>query len=54
MSILEEPEHSHLRLFRADDESLWESRPQLSATDFTLDDASGEELDAFFEVLAEV
>ena len=54
MSVVEQPDEPHLRLYTADDERLWESRPRLRAEEFALDDISDEELDAFYAALAEV
>jgi hypothetical protein len=53
MSMVEQPEESHLRLFTADDERLWESRPRLTSEEFALEDVTDEEWDAFYAALAE-
>lgn len=53
MSVVEQPEHPPLRLFTVDDERLWDSRPHLSAEEFTLQEAVDDEWDALYVVLAE-
>ena len=53
MSLVEQPEESHLRLFTVDDERLWDSRPRLSSEEFALEDVTDEEWDAFYTALAE-
>lgn len=51
--MVEQPEEPHLRLFTAEDERLWESRPRLRAEELTLEDVTDEEWDAFYAALAE-
>ncbi|MGH8991780.1 MAG: hypothetical protein ACRDYV_14350 [Acidimicrobiia bacterium] len=53
MSLVEQPEEFHLRLFTVDDERLWDSRPRLSSEEFALEDVPDEEWDAFYAALAE-
>lgn len=53
VSVVEEPEEPHLRLYAVDDERLWESRPRLRAEEFALEDVTDEEWDAFYAALAE-
>ncbi len=53
MSLVDQPEESHLRLFTVDDERLWDSRPRLSSEEFALEDVTDEEWDAFYAALAE-
>lgn len=53
VSLVEQPEEPHLRLFTADDEHLWDSRPRLSAEEFAFEDVTDEEWDAFYACLAE-
>lgn len=53
LSVVEQPEQPHLRLFTVDDERLWESRPRLRAEDFALEDVTDEEWDAFYSALTD-
>jgi hypothetical protein len=53
VSVVEQPEEPHLRLFTVDDERLWESRPRLGPEEFALDEVTDEEWDSFHAVLAE-
>lgn len=53
MSLVEQPEEPHLRLFNADDERLWDSRPRLTPEEFALEDVTDEEWAAFYASLAE-
>jgi hypothetical protein len=53
VSVIKQPEESHLRLYTANDERLWESRPRLRAEEFALDEVTDEEWDAFYATLAE-
>lgn len=54
VSVVEQPEEPHLRLFTVDDEHLWASRPRLRVEEFVLDDVSDDEWDAFYAALAEM
>ncbi|MGH9278881.1 MAG: hypothetical protein ACRD12_12355 [Acidimicrobiales bacterium] len=53
MSVVEQPEEPHLRLYAVDDERLWESRPRLHAEEFALDDVSDDEWEAFYSALSD-
>jgi hypothetical protein len=53
VSVVEQPEQPHLRLFTVDDERLWDAKPRLSAEDFALREATNRELDAFYAALAD-
>ncbi|MGH9223825.1 MAG: hypothetical protein ACRD2W_08590 [Acidimicrobiales bacterium] len=53
MSVVEQPEEPHLRLYAVDDERLWESRPRLRAQEFALEDVTNEEWEAFYSALAD-
>jgi hypothetical protein len=54
VSVVEQPEEPHLRLFTVDDDGLWESRPHLDPDEFTLGEVTDGEWDSFYAVLAEV
>ena len=53
VSVVEQPDEPHLRLFAVDDEPLWESRLRLDAEDFALHDVTDGEWDAVYAVLAD-
>lgn len=53
MSVVEQPDEPHLRVFTVDDEELWASRALLAPDEFTLDDVTEGEWDSFYAVLAE-
>lgn len=53
MSVVEQPEEPHLRLYAVDDERLWDSQPRLGAEEFALEDVTDDEWDAFYSALAE-
>jgi hypothetical protein len=53
VSVVEQPGDPHLRVYRVDDEHLWDSRPQLSAEQFALDDVGDDEWDAFYAALTD-
>jgi hypothetical protein len=54
VSVVEQPDEPHLRLYTVDDERLWESRPRLGPEEFALDEVTDEEWDRFYAALAEV
>ena len=53
VSVVEQPDESHLRIYTVDDDRLWEARPQLRADEFALEDVSDDEWDAFYSALAD-
>jgi hypothetical protein len=53
VSVVEQPEEPHLRLYTVDDERLWDSRLQLRAEEFALEDVTDEEWDAFYSALTD-
>lgn len=53
VSVVEQPDEPHLRLYAVADERLWESRPRLRAQEFALQDVTDEEWEAFYAALAD-
>jgi hypothetical protein len=53
VSVVEQPEEPHLRQYAVHDERLWDSRQQLRAEEFALEDVTDEEWDAFSSALAD-
>ncbi len=53
MSVVEHPDQPSLRLFTVDDARLWDTRPRLSPEEFTLEDVSDEDWDAFHAAIAD-
>ncbi len=53
MSVVEQPEEPHLRLYTVDDERLWESRPRLRAEESALEGVTDEEWEGFYSALAD-
>jgi hypothetical protein len=53
MTLVEEPEQPHLRLYTIDDDALATARPLLTPEEFALADVTDDEWDAFHQALTD-